>query len=79
MWQLKTADRGEPWTEVGSFDSVAAAARKIIELEEYPVSAVFFELLIETRAGREEEAFEHLEHTGRNTGRCYVIKPARRS
>jgi hypothetical protein len=39
---LKTADCGEPWTEVGNFDGVAAAARKIIELEEYPVSAVFF-------------------------------------
>jgi hypothetical protein len=41
-----------------------AAARRIIELEQYPVSAVFFELLIETKAGSEEEAFAHLEHTG---------------
>jgi len=31
IWQLKTFDRGEPWTEVGNFDSVAEAARRIIE------------------------------------------------
>jgi hypothetical protein len=77
MWQLKTADPGEPWMDLGIFESAAAAARKIIELEEYPVSAVFFELLIETKAGSEEEAFAHLEHTGRRTERCYVVKRVR--
>jgi hypothetical protein len=77
MWQLKTADRGEPWTDLGQFDSVTAAARKIIDLEEYPVTAVFFELLIETKAGNEEAAFDYLEHTGRKTERCYVVKRVR--
>ena len=77
MWQLKTADRGEPWTHVGNFGTVAEAARRIIELEEDPVSAVFFELLIETKAGSEDEAFAHLEHTGRSTGRFYVVKRIR--
>jgi len=75
-WQLKTADPGEPWTEVGNFESATDAARKIIELEEYPVSAIFFTLFIETKAGSEEEAFAHLEHSGRCTGRLYVIKRA---
>jgi hypothetical protein len=74
MWQLKTADRGEPWTEVGRFDSVAEAARKIIELEEYSVTAVLFELLIDTKAGSDNEPFSYLEHTGRRTERCYVVK-----
>jgi hypothetical protein len=74
MWQLKTAERGEPWTHVGTYDTVTAAARRIIELEGYPVSAIFFELLIETKTDDEQEAFAHLEHTGRNTGRCYVVK-----
>ena len=77
MWQLKMADPGEPWTDLGIFESAAAAARKIIELEEYPVSAVFFELLIETKAGSEEESFSYLEHTGRCTGRIYVVKRVR--
>jgi hypothetical protein len=60
---------------VGSFDSVAAAAHKIIELEAYPITGVFFEVLIETGSGAasEQEAFAHLEHTGK-TGRCYVVK-----
>jgi hypothetical protein len=77
MWQLKTADRGEPWTHVDTFDSVTAAARRIVELEGYPVSAVFFELLIETKAGNEDDAFAHLEHTGRTTERFYVVKRVR--
>lgn len=74
MWPLKTADRSEPWTEVGNFDSAKDAARKIIELEQYPVSAIFFELLIETKTGSEQEAFNYLEHRGRRTERCYVVK-----
>ena len=74
---MKTADRGEPWTDLGQFDSVTAATRKIIELEEYPVTAVSFEMLVETKGDYEEEAFAHLEHTGRNTERCYVIKRVR--
>jgi len=35
------------------------------------VSGVFFEILIETKDGNAEEAFGHLEHTGKN-GRRYV-------
>jgi hypothetical protein len=50
MWQLKTADRGEPWADLGEFDSVTAATRRIIELEDYPVTAVFFEMLVEQKA-----------------------------
>jgi len=77
MWQLKMADLGEPWTEIGFYESLQTAAQGIIELEEYSVIAVFFELLIETKAGSEEEAFRYLEHTGRRTGRCYVVKRVR--
>jgi hypothetical protein len=57
----------------GSFETVAAAAEKIIEVENYPVTGIFFDILIETGvgAGSEQEAFGHLEHTGKNTRRCY--------
>jgi hypothetical protein len=60
---------------VGNFESITAAAHKIIELEAYPIMGVFFEILIETGAGAasEQEAFGHLEHTGKN-GRSYVVK-----
>jgi hypothetical protein len=69
------ADRGKPWEMVGSFDSITAAARKIIELEAYPITGIFLEILIETgaEAASEQEAFGHLEHTGKN-GRSYVVK-----
>ena len=78
MRRLKTADRGEPRTDLGRFESPTAAARRIIELEEYLITGVFFEMLIETKGGSDEEAFDHLEHTDRNTERCYVIKRHRR-
>jgi hypothetical protein len=48
MWHLKMAERGGAWVTVSSFESVATAAEKIIGLEGYPVSGVFFEILIET-------------------------------
>jgi hypothetical protein len=75
MWNLHMAGRGQPWVTVGSFDTVAAAACKIIELEAYSVTGVCLEGLIETGLGalKEEESFDHLEHTGKS-GRCYVIK-----
>jgi len=43
-------------------------------LEGYPVTAVFFQLLIETKVSTEEAAFDYLEHSGRTTERCYVVK-----
>jgi hypothetical protein len=76
MWHLKMAERGGAAVTVGTFESVTAAAEKIIKLEGYPVSGIFFEILIETGpgAGSEHEAFGHLEHTGKNTRRCYLVK-----
>jgi hypothetical protein len=41
------------------------------------LSAAFVELLIETKAGSEEEAFSCLEHNGRRTERFYVVKRLR--
>jgi hypothetical protein len=76
MWHLKMAERGGAAVTVGTFESVTAAAEKIIELEGYPVSGIFFEIYIETGPGAhsEQEAFGHLEHTGKTTGRAYVVK-----
>lgn len=75
MWHLKMAERGKEWVTVGSFETVAAAARKIIELEGSSAYGVFFQIYIETGTGAasEHEAFGHLEHTGKNS-RCYVVK-----
>jgi hypothetical protein len=38
---------------------------------------VFFGRLIETKADDEEAALDYLEHTGRTTERCYVVKRVR--
>lgn len=74
MWQLKMAERGKEWVTVSSFETLTDAARKIIELEGYPVTGIFFDILIETgiAAQSEHDAFAHLEHTG--TNRCYVVR-----
>jgi hypothetical protein len=77
MWQLNAAYPGGSWLLIGYFHSATDAGRKIIELEEYPVSGVFFRGLIETEVGTEEEAFAHLEHTGKRTGRFYAVKRVR--
>jgi hypothetical protein len=76
MWHLWMADKDKQRITVGRFETVTAAAQKIIELENYPVSGVFFDILIETGvgAGSQREAFGHLEHTGKRTKRCYVVK-----
>ncbi len=87
MWQLAMAEKGKKWETAGSFDSVTAAARRFLELEggyEYcghPLSGVFFQIrietdqiLIETERGNDEEALTYLEHTGKNTNACYVVK-----
>jgi hypothetical protein len=73
MWQLHiNRGRGE-WTLDGTFETVRDAVRRIIELEHYPIKGIHLEIFFESDHGTDEEAFGHLEHTGRG-GRCYVVK-----
>jgi len=74
MWHLKMCERGGDWVTVGSFESVAAAARKILELEASPAYGVFFQIYIETGLGArsEHESLGHLEHSGKRY--LYVVK-----
>lgn len=51
-----------------------AAAQHIIEFEAFRCQACFFEILIETKADNEEDAFGRPEHTGKRTNRSYVVK-----
>jgi hypothetical protein len=53
------------WIEVGTFDTVTAAAGRIRELESYPTTGVFFEIHVDTVLGTDEDAFSVLHHTGR--------------
>ena len=72
MWQLWMTNAAKNWVEAGSFDSVTAAARRIREIEDYPVSGLFLTMHIDTITGSDMEAFGHLEHTGRRG--LYAVK-----
>ena len=73
MWQLHmTGSGGGGWVLVDRFESVTEAARRIREIEDYPVTGVFLEIYVCTESGNDAEAFAHLEHKGRHA--LYVIK-----
>jgi hypothetical protein len=72
MWQLMMTNAAHEWVEAGSFETVTAAARRIREIENYPVTGVFLEIYIDAVHSNDEEAFGHLEHKGRRA--LYVVK-----
>jgi hypothetical protein len=72
MWQLKMTNPAKEWVDAGIFESVTAAARRIREIESYPAAGVFLEMHVDTELGSDDEAFGHLEHTGRLA--LYVVK-----
>lgn len=45
VWQLHMKESGGEWRLVDSFASVTTAALRIREIEGYPVSGVFFDIL----------------------------------
>jgi hypothetical protein len=63
---------GGDWVLVDSFASVTEAARRIREIEGYPVTGVFLEMHVCTEHGSDAEAFAHLEHKGRKA--LYAVK-----
>ena len=65
MWQLKMTNAAREWIEVGTFDTVTAAARRIRDIEGYRTAGVFLEIHVQTERGTDEEAFGVLHHTGR--------------
>lgn len=65
MWQLSLTNAGEEWIEVGRFETVTAAARRIRQIEEYPNTGVFLEIHVDTELGTDAGAFDVLHHTGR--------------
>jgi len=42
------------WIDLGTFDTVTAAARRIRELQSYPMTGVFFETHVDTVFGTDE-------------------------
>jgi hypothetical protein len=72
MWRLMMTNPAKEWVEAGTFETVTAAAGRIRELEDYPVTGVFLQMHIDTLHGTDEESFGHLEHTGQRA--LYVVK-----
>jgi len=72
MWQLMMTNRAREWVEVGRFETVTDAARRIRDLEGNTLTGVFLRMYIDTEFGTDAEAFGHLEHKGRRA--LYVIK-----
>lgn len=75
MWQLKMTNAAKEWVEVGTFDTVTAAAARIRVLEDYPTTGVFLEIHVDTELGTDEEVFGVLHHTGRRA--LYGIRRSR--
>lgn len=72
IWQLyRTNDLGE-WVLVGNFDRLAAAARRILDIEAVPMSGVAFEMHVNADHASDEEVLGHLEYKGKHGS--YVIK-----
>ena len=62
---------------VASFETVTDATRRIIEMEGIQLTGIHIEMYVDTVHGNDNEAFGHLEYTGRESaGRKthYVIK-----
>ena len=73
MWQLKMTNAAKEWIEVGSFETVTAAARRITELDDRTVNGIFLEFYVDTtELGTDEEAFRVLHYTGHRA--VYGIK-----
>lgn len=66
MWELHMIEKGrQSWQKIDHFDSVTAAARRIIQIEGYQVTGLHLEMHVDTAHESDAETFRHLEHTGR--------------
>ena len=72
MWRLMMTNAATEWVEAGGFETLTAAARRIRELEDYPVTGVFLEAYCDTELGSDDEALSYFEHKGRRS--LYVVR-----
>jgi hypothetical protein len=72
MWRLFKTDAAKEWVEAGSFDSVRAAVRGIIEIEGSDKIGIHLETFVDTMDSTDEVALGHFEYSGRKS--LYVVK-----
>jgi hypothetical protein len=66
MWLLAMKDMAaKDWVQLGTFESVTAAARRIREIEGRTSGGIFLEMHVEIDFGTDEDAFSVLHHTGK--------------
>lgn len=75
IWQLQTVNEAGMWETVDRFETIAAAAHRISEIEGYQETGLFFEAVFDTYPGIANESFSHLQHDGRVTRRIYLLRP----
>jgi hypothetical protein len=67
MWQLSMRDRNKNWTELGTFDGIGLAARRVLELEhrDRPIEALFFRVYTDPMMEKSDaEILSRLEYQG---------------
>ena len=68
MWQLKMRDENRSWNELGNFDSIGAAALRVVKLESNPtepVASIFFRVYTDPLMEKSDaEILSRLEYQG---------------
>ena len=71
MWQLKKRGEHRDWSELGSFESIGAASRRVLELDrdhsDQPVGSLFFRVYADPLMDKSDaEILSRLEYQGTN-------------
>jgi hypothetical protein len=64
MWKLRARDNKiRQWAELGEFQSISDAARRVLELERDPLSALFFRVYVDPPGEKSDaEILRRLEY-----------------
>jgi hypothetical protein len=68
MWQLKMRDENRSWNELGNFDSIGAAALRVVKLESNPtepIASIFFRVYADPLMEKSDaDILSRLEYQG---------------
>jgi hypothetical protein len=78
MWRLLMTDKARQWVEAGSFGSITASVRRIIEIEDHDGAGIHLEFHVCTITNDDDandaDALGYLEYSGKRA--IYGIKRA---
>jgi hypothetical protein len=68
MWQLRMRDKNKEWIDLGTFEDIGAAARRVLELEREPAQpmiSMFFRVYADPLVEQSDAAIlSRLEYQG---------------